>query len=225
MLTKFFILIFLTITIPFASYASKNICSNLFITNQDKYTDFESLKQIEAEEIDFRIREVFNNSPITIIAPHAGRIEFGTSEIATAISDGLFNLYLFEGIKESNNFDLHITSHHFEEPRAIRLMKLSTYAISIHGFKEDNSEIISIGGSNLALGNELANALKKLSLQIEHPSKRFPGTSPQNIVNRAIKGGVQIEISSKLRKALLSDPKKLAEFATVIRELNFDLKK
>jgi phage replication-related protein YjqB (UPF0714/DUF867 family) len=54
-------------------------------------------------------------SDVCIIAPHGGKIEKWTSEIATALAGDDYNLYLFEGLKRAKNRDLHITSSRFDE--------------------------------------------------------------------------------------------------------------
>ena len=50
-------------------------------------------------------------SRVAVIAPHGGRIERRTSDIARDIAAGEFNLYLFEGIRPRDNYRfLHLTS-------------------------------------------------------------------------------------------------------------------
>ncbi len=63
------------------------------------------------------------DSPIVVIAPHAGMIENGTSEIARAIVENDFNIYLFEGVVKSGNYRaLHLTSHYFNEPDCVEFV-------------------------------------------------------------------------------------------------------
>ena len=60
-------------------------------------------------------------SRVLIIAPHGGRIEVGTSELAALIAADEHNLFSFEGLKpRGHNRELHITSRCFE-PKCRRL--------------------------------------------------------------------------------------------------------
>jgi len=78
----------------------------------DHYHSYSELAEHEVEGTDFTIT-VFRRpfSAVAVIAPHGGKIEPRTSEIARAIAGEDFNLYLFEGIKKRGNYAaLHITS-------------------------------------------------------------------------------------------------------------------
>jgi phage replication-related protein YjqB (UPF0714/DUF867 family) len=57
------------------------------------------------------------------VAPHGGRIEDGTLEIARAIAGRDHHLYLLEGRRTSHNYHtLHLTSHRFDKPRCLDLL-------------------------------------------------------------------------------------------------------
>jgi phage replication-related protein YjqB (UPF0714/DUF867 family) len=75
---------------------------------QDKYRSFAELRESECEGIDFRICITDRAEPVAIIAPHGGKIESGTSEIATAIAGDCYSLYCFEGLRPRPHSDLHI---------------------------------------------------------------------------------------------------------------------
>ncbi len=192
-------------------------CSSVYLNNNKEYSSYSELRKYQKEGVDFKITESFVESPITIIAPHGGLIEFGTSEIARMIAGTSFNLYLFEGIKSNSNFELHITSDNFDEPRAIRIMKRSVLGISIHGFKNDKIELIAIGGANKFVGAKLAIELQKIGINIDFPSTRFKGESLENIVNKSKNYGVQLELSSRLRENFLSNSDRLIKFCEIIR--------
>lgn len=216
MLAKAFTVFYFSISSM--SFAGQSSCTSLFTTpSGDKYENFLELKKAEIEGVDFQIVKEYVGSSVTIVAPHAGRIEFGTSEITRAVARNSLNLYLFEGTKKAGNFELHITSDHFDEPQALDLMRVSTLGISIHGFKDDNASSVAIGGANKIVAARLTVVLQKLGFGVEFPSSRFKGESLDNIVNRAITTGVQLEISSKLRAELLNDPAKMNAFAKGIR--------
>lgn len=216
---KIIALIFYLLNLSSICFGSSSLCSKSHYNAQDHYKNFEELKIFEKEGIDFKIIERDSNYPVTIIAPHAGRIELGTSEIAHAIAGSGWNLYLFEGIKSKGNFILHITSSNFNEPRAMELLIKSELGVSIHGFKEEQLELIEIGGANLKVGSAVAKALTSLGFEVHFPSQRFQGNGPDNIVNRAKNAGMQLELSSKLRAKLLQNHNRLGEFGRTIRRV------
>lgn len=213
------LLILIIIQFLYGSIGQSSVmaCSSIYSDNIKEYSSYSELKKYQKEGIAFKITESFVESPITIIAPHGGLIEFGTSEIARLIAGTSFNLYLFEGIKSNSNFELHITSDNFDEPRAIRIMKRSELGISIHGFKNDKIELIAIGGANKVVGAKLAIELQKIGVNIDFPSARFKGESLENIVNKPKNYGVQLELSSILRENLLSNSDRLMKFCEIIR--------
>ena len=82
----------------------------------DTYNSFANLAKHAEEGRDFKVRTQERLGTTVIIAPHGGGIEPGTSEIAEAIAGNDLSLYLFEGIRDENNRELHITSTRFDEP-------------------------------------------------------------------------------------------------------------
>ena len=60
-------------------------------TDVDKYNNFSTLDSRESE---YRIEVVDRGSEVTIIAPHGGRIEPHTAEIAALIAGAHYNLFL-----------------------------------------------------------------------------------------------------------------------------------
>lgn len=167
----------------------------------DKYPSFEVLAENEKRGIDYDIFARFSGLRTTIVCPHAGGIEVGTSELArnTALTD--FNIYLFEGLKPTDNKDLHITSAKFDEPTALEIMSKSEFALSYHGFKSDEKYTI-VGGSNEELNKNLVKRLQNGGFNAVLATDRFAGADPNNIVNRTTTGiGVQLELSTTQRKA------------------------
>jgi phage replication-related protein YjqB (UPF0714/DUF867 family) len=139
-------------------------------------------------------------SPVAIIAPHGGRIERRTSDIARAIAGEDFNLYLFEGIKSSGNYaTLHLTSRRFDEPSCLELIAQCSFVVAIHGCKGDSEKVL-LGGLDHELRAELADSLRKAGVIVETDGHRYPATDPNNICNRGrLKKGVQLELSARLR--------------------------
>jgi phage replication-related protein YjqB (UPF0714/DUF867 family) len=79
----------------------------------DEYKSFAELAAVEVENRDYRIDPIDRKSAVAIVAPHAGAIECGCSELAREIGGEDTSLYLFEGISSDNNRGLHITSARF----------------------------------------------------------------------------------------------------------------
>jgi phage replication-related protein YjqB (UPF0714/DUF867 family) len=184
------------------------------------YQSYAQLSRYEKEGVDYRIRVRDRQAETLILAIHGGGIETGTSELARAVAADDHNLYLFEGLKNSGNTSLHITSHLFDEPRAIDIANRSTYCVSIHGFSEPRRSLACIGGRNARLRRETLKALKATGLiqqESENPCEEFYGLDPDNIVNRCARDGVQVELSSRLRQRLLASQADFDKFVQALR--------
>jgi len=167
---------------------------------KDTYSSYRALIRAECEGEDFRIHQSFDPKKRTIIiAPHGGRIETRTSDIARAIAGGDFNLYLFEGLKKKGNRSLHITSHKFDEPRCRVLVSKSERVIAVHGCK-GLSHKVYLGGRDEILKQRIASALRANGLSVRTKNHQFMGRNRNNICNRGATGaGVQLEITRALR--------------------------
>ena len=168
--------------------------------SNDKYSNFEELERNEVGN--YTIECLDRGSNITILAPHGGKIEFNTTEIAKLIAGDSFNYYSFIGQKNKNNRHLHITSHKFDEPIALELVGKSEILIAIHGCKDVQNgtkygKYIFIGGLDEDRKDKLQKALsKELSIGIE----KFPATHLENICNRgSTKKGIQFELTKSFR--------------------------
>ena len=168
------------------------------------YTNYSELRNSEKEGEDYRIRSHEGHSNILIMAPHGGCIEPGTTEIAHAVAAKEHGFYSFEGLKNSGNTALHITSTHFDEPVGLKLAGVARSLLTIHGCR-DYKPIIYLGGKDRILLEEIRNTLKEAGIPFgEDP--RFPGLHPKNICNRSLRGmGVQMEISTALRRLMFDD--------------------
>lgn len=183
------------------------------------YRSFKELSEREIEGRDYQMRIVSRPGNILVMAPHGGKIEPGTSEIAEAISLHGYSFYSFEGLKPNGNSLLHIESHLFDEPRAIKAIKKADVVITIHGHSENRSSFILIGGLNTELGKIIKHNLEYLGYHFRAFPKGLGGKDPNNICNRGRQRcGVQLEISRKLREFLKNNENKLNEFVQAIRE-------
>ena len=169
---------------------------------QDTYSCFAELDHHEERNKDYKISTVEVGSSITIIAPHGGKIEPGTSDIVRRIASQRFNYYCFEGIKKENNRRLHITSHNFDEPMAVRMVSKSLVVVAIHACT-GHQRFVYLGGLDKMLKVAIADELGSRGIIVSNGHGKFKGINPNNICNRgANKKGVQLEISRGLRDDL-----------------------
>jgi len=176
--------------------------------HEDTYKSFARLKAIERAGVDYCRTILPRNSVITVIAPHGGEIEPGTSEIAKAIAGDHFSLYCFEGLKTQGNRDLHITGTNFDDPDCVELTDKSRVVLAIHGC-DDVNEVVYVGGCNENIRTQLIDALNAAGLQAQEDMTSHCGRNPQNICNRGLpEGGVQLEIAEGLRKKMFKGLKR-----------------
>jgi phage replication-related protein YjqB (UPF0714/DUF867 family) len=167
----------------------------------DKYSSYRMLRASEPRD-SYRVIARPAASRFAVVAPHAGAIEPGTSEISRAIAGNDLALYLFEGMKDRGNRDLHVTSSRFDEPRCLALLAQVEIALAIHGERSDE-EAVFLGGRHIELRELLRDSLEAAGFQVEiHPSIALQGTDPENICNKGTAGrGAQLELSAGLRRA------------------------
>lgn len=167
------------------------------------FRSFADLAAAYDEGADYRITRVPRSGSIVgIVAPHGGRIEVDTSEIATAIAGANFSLYALEGIRSTGNYAaLHLTSHYFDEPGCLELLATCDKVVAIHGCKVDG-EVVLVGGLDNELAAAVGAAMTKAGLECYLDGHEFPGTHPNNICNRGRRGiGVQLELSAAFRES------------------------
>lgn len=184
--------------------------------HKDKYRSFSELERYEREGHDFRIvAERRDGSNVLVLAPHGGQIEPGTSEIAHAVAGTDFSLYCLEGIKQSCNYEtLHITSHRFDEPQCLELLKDAETVIAIHGCRGSQS-FVCVGGADTELSARIAKALGTASYNVREEGHSYPGEDRGNICNKGrTRRGLQLELSMGLRQHLC-----VQEFAQAVRSV------
>jgi len=168
----------------------------------DRYSSFDELQRRETLDKDYTLSFRNAGSRVTIIAPHGGKIEPRTSDLARRIAGESFNFYCFEGIKEKDNACLHITSHRFDEPGAVKLVSKSEVVVAVHACTGTAGRV-HIGGLNKKLGLRIARQLQDRGIGVSNDHPRFQGSNPTNICNRGATGmGVQLEVTRDLRDDL-----------------------
>lgn len=165
------------------------------------YECYADLAVAQVEGADFQIRvERRAASKVAILAPHGGAIEAGTSEVASAVAGAEFNLYLFEGLRESGSYAaLHLTSHRFDEPKCLGLLAGCDHVIAIHGCRGDSPQAL-LGGLDTGLKTRIGAAIAAAGVETRLAGHRYRAVHPRNICNRGRSGaGVQVELTSAVR--------------------------
>ena len=167
--------------------------------------EYHNFKELEQHEVgNYTIDCTDRGANITIIAPHGGRIEPRTDVIAKAIAGYNLNYYGF--IAERGNVkgrNMNLTSHNFDEPIALELVRKSKIVIAIHGCKDvqdkkNYGKHIFIGGLDKDLKDTLEKALLKAGLSINR--EKFAGKEKGNICNQGTRDkGVQFELTKSFR--------------------------
>ena len=182
------------------------------------YRNYKELASREVEDKDYQIRMNLKDEHILVMAPHGGKIEPGTTEIAEAIAGMDYSFYSFEGLKADGNSALHIESHLFDEPRALKLVDKAEIVLTVHGQVDRKDEFVMVGGFNTNLCSVIKRELEAAGFEIRPPTRRLSGIDPMNICNRGkLKSGVQLEMSRKVRDSLRTDKNQLQIFADAIR--------
>ncbi len=114
---------------------------------------------------------------------------------------------------------LHIESHLFDEPRALRAVEGADIVVTVHGQIDRQEEFVMVGGLDDGLRSEIRHELEAAGFQTRPPSEGLMGTDPMNICNRArLRRGVQLEISRKVRDVLRMNQDRLQIFASAVRK-------
>jgi phage replication-related protein YjqB (UPF0714/DUF867 family) len=205
-----------------------------YATNSELYADPNLTEGIDWARR-FRRHERFDDSPArtaeatrtVVLAPHGGGIERGTSELCLAVAGHhpanlpitppagvTYDYWMFEGVREGGNADLHVTSTGCDDLLAVLLCAGALSALSLHGFKPENvglpagKQVVLVGGADDLLRPLLLDALDDVHLPVEDAGTHgeVNGDKRCNIVNRTLRGkGAQLELSEPLRDTMFGD--------------------
>ena len=167
----------------------------------DVYLSVDELLRHERANVAIDDR-VHGRSEIAVLAPHAGGIEPFTGEIARAIAGRSHRFYAFEGRDAERNGRLHVTSTRFDEPRLRQVLRGARAAIAIHGAAGDEEAVTLIGGVNRTLVTAIRRSLERAGFAVMDAPQHLAATDPRNLVNRVPEGGVQLELTRRLRQDL-----------------------
>lgn len=165
-----------------------------------EFPDFAALLAAHREGEDFDRTIVLRQAARTVLlAPHGGRIEPHTAEIASEIAGDTFSLYCFRSRRRKAEANLHVTSHQFDDPKCLDLVAKHSIAVAIHGCQGTQPQVF-LGGRDSTLAVELAAALRAAGIAVQSDGHAYPGTHPMNICNRtASQVGVQFELTMPFR--------------------------
>ncbi|MET9354355.1 poly-gamma-glutamate hydrolase family protein [Streptomyces sp. NPDC006617] len=166
------------------------------------YNSFAALASAQIEGIDYQ--RSWRSSLISTLlhlAIHGGGIEQGTSELASAAAGDVHDFYTFDGIKQANNGDLHITSTSFDDPQALALAQGAAHIVSWHG-AAGATPMTNLGGLDYPLRDRIGQSLAQAGFAVQVANEEVNGNDVTNICNRGVRGmGVQLEISTAQRQA------------------------
>ncbi|MFT6447142.1 Phage-related replication protein YjqB, UPF0714/DUF867 family [Sulfitobacter pontiacus] len=183
----------------------------------DRYPDFATLAAAHEQDRDYRITVQDRGTRVVVLAPHGGSIEPETASIARAVAGDDLSFYLFEALHAGAHGDFHITSHRFDEPRALALVAGADTSVAIHGRKDDGTDTVWLGGRDETLRDAVGDALRAAGFGAAL-NTALPGVHPGNICNRTRSGaGVQLELPRSLRRSLAEDGRMMARFGAAFR--------
>ena len=161
-----------------------------------------ALLEGERDGVDYEIEINQRNSSVVVLAIHGGAIEPGTDVLARAVAGESFSFYAFRSLDPTKGRLHHVTSHRFDEPQCLALVKRSRIALSIHGH-DGAPPWVFPGGRNAAFRKVVMDALITKEVPVRF-SPRLMGLHPRNVVNLPEAAGVQIEFTWGLRSELIS---------------------
>jgi phage replication-related protein YjqB (UPF0714/DUF867 family) len=189
------------------------------MAREDDYRNFEELRHKERENIDYSVTaRTVAGSKVAIVAPHGGGIEPLTAELADSIAGNDHNFYALRGLKKKGNRVLHITSHRFDDERAVALIEPCEKVVTIHGLAGD-ARSLQVGGRDAALRDRVHEALQNAGFESKVViDGAYGGMEPQNICNRgSTRAGVQLEIHAGLRLMMKGDAAAYNKFVAAVR--------
>ncbi len=190
----------------------------------DLYRSFAELVATQREGVAWSREYIPRESRILVMAPHGGWIEPMTCELARLVAGEDFSFYAFRALGPAHEGDLHLTSHRFDEPLALRAAAEAEWVVAIHGEGTRDRPFAMIGGRWKGFRHEMTGALGRARFPVEGPRPGLRGRNPRNICNRGRRGGGgQLEISEGLRRSLRQDRRSMERFVEVIRTVLLEL--
>lgn len=173
-------------------------------TPQDRFMSLPALMSELTEDKDYRIRLRRRGSKVTIMSPHGGFIEPGTSALAEAIAGKTFNFFDFQGLQTVRPEELHVTSTRFRHPVLDEMLSRSQLALSVHGMGDVDTWTLWLGGLNATMKERVQDKLTATGFSVNPTAPMYKGENPLNVVNLVPNKGVQLELPDDLIAALFA---------------------
>lgn len=196
------------------------------VAHEDQYRSFAELAQDNVEGVDYSLEVKDRQSSILVMAFHGGYVEPGSAELGSEITKDKFNFYAFRALQPGKLHEpsftystLHLTSTRYDEPGLLSMAAESHFCLSLHGFGGQEADFCMGGGNGeqrKVLNQRLSQHFPELQ-SCELCCPPFNGTSKKNPTNQCRNQGIQIEMSPRVRKRLLSDLQFRAEVANSLR--------
>ena len=174
----------------------------------DYYRSMTDLLKDTQEGKDWTKESTNRHSNVLIFAPHGGNIEKGTTELTKAIANkGNYDYYAFNGTRNKNNSQLHVTSTNYNDPDLINRNYNKDVSISVHGAGQSQGKnTVLIGGRDEKLIQLISKELSTFKFNVQRSLGHLAGIDTNNVVNYNKKGqGVQLELTPDLRKSFFSN--------------------
>jgi phage replication-related protein YjqB (UPF0714/DUF867 family) len=207
----------LTVGLPL-SVAAEPRTLDAYASNTALYAD-PSL----VEGVDYARRHQGHGIPrsTAVVAPHGGGIEVGTSELCLAVAGHhpatlaatppVYDYWMFEGLRPSNNDELHVTSSHCDDPVALSVCGGALHAVGLHGCTPAQASLptdaraVLVGGRDATFKRYLLEELTAFGAMDAAGWDSLNGNERGNIANRTLLGmGAQLEITTPLRAAMFT---------------------
>ncbi len=174
------------------------------LTPQDRFMSLPALMSELSENKDYLIRFQKRGSKVTVMSPHGGFIEPGSSAIAEAIAGKTFNFFDFQGLQKVRPEELHVTSTRFRHPVLDEMLARSELALSVHGMGDIDTWTLWLGGLNLSMKQRVQAKLLEAGFSVNPTAPMYKGENPLNVVNLVPNKGVQLELPDDLIEALFA---------------------
>lgn len=174
----------------------------------DYYCSMTDLLKGTQEGKDWTKESTNRHSNVLIFAPHGGNIEKGTTELTKAIANkGNYDYYAFNGTRNKNNSQLHVTSTNYNDLDLINRNYNKDVSISVHGAGQSQGKnTVLIGGRDEKLIQLISKELSTFKFNVQRSLGHLAGIDTNNVVNYNKKGqGVQLELTPDLRKSFFSN--------------------
>lgn len=174
----------------------------------DYYRSMTDLLKDTQEGKDWTKESTNRHSNVLIFASHGGNIEKGTTELTKAIANkGKYDYYAFNGTRNKNNSQLHVTSTNYNDLDLINRNYNKDVSISVHGAGQSQGKnTVLIGGRDEKLIQLISKELSTFKFNVQRSLGHLAGIDTNNVVNYNKKGqGVQLELTPDLRKSFFSN--------------------